>query len=353
MGLGIQKQQLKRFGLSIIVIVVTVLATSALLQAQGSQLKDRSLKLSDARASATAVYNFSYRSTALDTIQTVAFEVCSNNAFPGTPCTAPTGLDMTNTSLISQSGDEGFSISASLSTANRVVLTRPPLVSSLETSTYVFDNVKNPSQIGSYFVRILTYPDGSLSSEPTNYGALSFAINSNISVTATVPPYLLFCAGVKVAGNDCENVTGNYIDFGEFNSRQASQASTQMLASTNAKDGYSVRLSGTTLTSGNNIIPALFGADVSRPGTSQFGMNLRANSAPQGGVDPVGTGAGTPVSGYNQINFYKFNDGDVVAVSLAPDYARKYTSTYVVNINKSQAPGVYVSTVTYIALGNF
>ena len=50
------------------------------------------------------------------------------------------------------------------------------------------------------------------------------------------------------------------------------------------------------MTSGNNVIPALTGASPVQTGTGQFGINLRANSAPQGGQDVSGTGFGLPTA---------------------------------------------------------
>ncbi len=264
----------------------------------------------------------------------------------------PVGMDMTGAVLQSESGNVGFAVSAQ-TTANRLVLQRNGSAANPVMSTYRIGNIVNPSVETSYFVRVQTFQTTQLTGTEDNYGRIAFAITRNVNISVTVPPYLLFCVGVTVNGVDCTNVVGNYVNFGELSSRQASQGTTQMLAASNAIDGYSIRVSGQTLTSGINTIANLVGSDTSRPGVSQFGMNLRANSAPQGGLDVTGSGSGLPTNGYNQINNYRFNNGDVVALSQGPDRARKFTTTYLVNVNKSQAPGAYVSTLTYIALGSF
>lgn len=324
----------------------------SVLQAQGSQLAERSLKLGNNQAGRNTTYSFSFQPTSLGLIEKVVLEVCSNDPFPGTACSAPTGFDASGAMLVSQTGDTGFALS-SQTTANKIVIDRPPLASDAQQDTYAFSNVINPSAEGSYYVRVMVYQDNDESAGTIYYGGIAFVINSGVDINATVPPYLLFCVGVTVAGNNCDDVQGNYVNFGEFSSRQASQGSTQMLAATNAKDGYNVRVLGTTLTSGTYTIAQLTSPAISRPGVSQFGMNLRANNSPQGGLDVTGNGAGLPSSAYSQINLYSFNSGDVVAGSVKPDDARKYTTTYLVNVDKNQAPGVYVSTLTYIALGNF
>jgi hypothetical protein len=308
--------------------------------------------LSDSRVDATAHYAFRFRPTSTDQIQLIQLEICANDPFPGTPCTPPTGLDASAAVLLNQSGDTGFTIS-NLSTTNQLVLERSSAASNAQLNSYEFSDIVNPASVGTYYVRLQTFAGNDLSGPANGAGGIAFAINSGVDINATVPPYLLFCVGVTVQGFNCNSVSGDYVNFGEFSSRQASQGTTQMLAATNAVDGYTIRVSGRTLTSGNNTIPALIGADLSRPGVSQFGLNLRANSAPQGGQDVTGAGNGLPVGGYDQANFFRFNSGDVVAASSAPDEARKYTSTYIVNVSRDQAPGVYVSTMNYIALGSF
>lgn len=346
------RQTNKRLVVAGLVLLLCGTAVMQLLAATGSRLDERSLTMSDSRVGVTAHYTFSFRPTTTDPIQAVLLQLCANDPFAGTPCTAPTGLDMSAAVLTSQSGDTGFTMSP-LSSANQIVLTRSPAASNAGQNSYEFSGIINPSSEGSYYGRIQTFAGTDINGNSNGFGGLAFTINSGVDINATVPPFLLFCVGVTVQGFSCNSVSGDYVNFGEFDARQASQGSTQMLAATNAVDGYTIRVNGRTLTSGNNVIPALVSSDVSRPGVSQFGLNLRANSAPTGGQDVAGAGNGLPVSGYNKSNFFQFNSGDIVASSALPDEARKYTATYVVNVSRDQAPGIYVSTMNYIALGNF
>jgi hypothetical protein len=126
-----------------------------------------------------------------------------------------------------------------------------------------------------------------------------------------------------------------------------------MLLATNAANGYIIQVYGSTMTSGNNIINALASNAGSHPGSSQFGINLRANSVPPVGGDPTGPGIGQPAAGYNIPNSFRFVPDDIVASSVAPDDWRKYTASYLVNVPSDQPPGVYASTVTYVAAGSF
>jgi hypothetical protein len=278
--------------------------------------------------------------------------MCSNDPFPESPCTPPSGFDSSQAVLLSEAGEMGFAINPQTN-SNRIVIMRPPLPASQQMSTYEFGGIRNPDSEGSYYVRLLTYQDGNLGGVPSYTGGIAYAINQNVSITATVPPYLLMCVGVTIAGYNCLNVQGDYVNVGELSNRVTSQGTSQILAASNAKSGYSIYAGGTTMTSGNNVIPALTGATAATVGTGQFGINLRANSSPQGGQDVTGTGYGAPTPSYNQINRFAFNPGDAIAVTTQPDEARKYTVTYIVNVPAGQAPGVYVSTMSYLALGTF
>jgi hypothetical protein len=82
-------------------------------------------------------------------------------------------------------------------------------------------------------------------------------------------------------------------------------------------------------------------------------MNLVANTDPQVGQNPAGAGNGQPTNGYKVANSYKFVPSDTVASAAQPDEARRYTTSYVANVNKTQAPGVYVTTLTYVATAGF
>jgi hypothetical protein len=88
-------------------------------------------------------------------------------------------------------------------------------------------------------------------------------------------------------------------------------------------------------------------------GTSQFGMNLRANASPAIGADPVGPGIAAVAAAYNTPDQYRFRAGDVVASSTGPNDYRKFTVSYIANVDAAQPPGVYATTITFICLANF
>lgn len=320
--------------------------------AYSAELGDRSLRLSDSSVSAQTTYQVSLAVTTPGVFGSIALEFCSNDPIPGQPCTAPSGFDATTASLSSQTGASGFSIDSS-STANRLVLGRAPVAAGADALQFVFNGITNPSAPGSYFVRLQTFASNDATGQDTDYGGLVFSINNPIAITATVPPYLLFCTGLTIGNFNCANAAGDTIDFGNLSSIRALSGSSQLLVATNAANGYNVTAFGTTLTSGNNIISPLATGDVSRPSTSQFGLNLRANSTPAIGNDPAGPGVGQPTAGYGQPNRFRFASGDTIISSPDPDNVRLYTASYMVNVAATQPAGVYASTITYIALANF
>jgi hypothetical protein len=334
--------------------MVALLTVAGLLHigtAYGAQLPDRSIELSSASVSATDNYQLSFTIPAPETLGSVRLQFCAESPLVGQPCTLPAGMDLSGATLVSQTTGAGFTLVSASGTD--IVLGRTPAAIGAVPLTFRLSGIVNPSSTGAYFGRIQTYATADGTGGNTDYGGLAFTINTGVQITATVPPYLYFCVGISVSGVNCATATGDYIDFGTFSPAVASVAQTQMVAGTNADTGYFIAVSGTTLTSGVNVIPNLASPDVSRPGVSQFGMNLVANSDPQVGQAPAGLGTGHPVNGYQTSNQYKFNNGDTVALTSQPDEARRYTTSYVANIHKDQAPGIYVTTLTYVATGGF
>lgn len=302
-------------------------------------------------ASATHVIGFSLND-AVTPLGSIEIEFCSNDAIPGTPCTAPTGFDILNSTLSSQTGNTGFSVHPS-STVNRMVLSRFPVMPMGASSTYEFTNVINPDTAGSHFIRLRTYQSDNASGPATEEGGIAFAMNAPLNVSAEVPPYLKFCAGVTIVGYDCSTATSFFIDLGEFSTVSASAASSEFVLATNADNGLSVTITGTTLTSGNNTIPGLFPNGVSSPGTSQFGINLRANGNPSIGAEPNGPGTATIRPEYNTPNVFRFaNNESLVSTDTTSDNV-KFTVSYMSNISGAQAPGVYATTMSFICLANF
>ncbi|HVX24240.1 MAG TPA: hypothetical protein VG992_02760 [Candidatus Saccharimonadales bacterium] len=341
----------------ILLVIAAVLLGSLFTQwwhtpAYGAVLGDRAFQLANDEASTTTTAELSFVLATAGPLGSIDVQFCSNDPFPGTACDAPAGFSMSGATLTAQTGATGFSISPA-STPNEVILTRTAAAATVTSVAYDFDHVVNPSAPGAYYVRLQTFASEDATGQVTDAGGIAFDITNQLAISAEVPPYLIFCTAITIGGLNCANAQGNYVDFGELSTHHTGSGTSQMLVATNAEAGYNVTVSGTTLTSGNNVISALTTNDVVRPGVGQFGLNLRSNSAPSVGNNPIGPGVGQPQSNYDQANSFRFNPGDTIISVHNPDNVRVYTASYVVNVSSNQAPGIYVSTLTYVCLADF
>lgn len=322
-------------------------------QADAAQLSSRSLRIESAAPSATTRHSFSFSyetGAAAPPLGSVVLEYCTSPLIEIT-CTAPTGVDASGAVLADQTGETGFSILSAQT--NKIILTRVPAQPPVANpSSYVFDTIVNPSTTASFFVRIATYTTADGTGSYTDFGSVANTTTRGVQISTEVPPILKFCVGL-VLGDDCTTADESVVDLGELSTSRASSGTSQMIAATNAEFGLAIAVYGTTLTSGNNIIPSPTSPTVSAPGNAQFGMNLRDNSDPDVGQDPSGIGIANPATSYNTSNRYMFESGSVVATSPDATDSRKFTSSYIANISPTQPPGVYTATLTYICTATF
>jgi hypothetical protein len=318
-----------------------------------STFTNRSVQISTARPSIIAnhTFRFTYPSTAV--VGSIVLEYCDNSPVLFYTCNVPPGLDVTAATLSSQSGNIGFSIDGADTTANQLVITRAPGAGLAVPSSYSFDNITNPGTPShSEFVRIRTYASVNGTGSPIDNGSVAFAVLTPFNVGAYVPPFLTFCVAITV-GPNCSSTTGDSLDLGILEPTHASPGTSQFATATNDPAGYVVFVLGTTMTSGNNVIPAAASPTLSLPGVSRFGMNLRANASPAVGSDPFGAGTGTPTANYSFSNFFTFGSGDAVATSPLTTDFNTMTVSYLVNVSNAQPPGIYATTLTYVATVQF
>ncbi|MGH7157294.1 MAG: hypothetical protein ACREGG_04260 [Candidatus Saccharimonadales bacterium] len=335
--------------LSTLVLVVVTNEPAA----KAAELSNRSVTISSASPLAVTNETYQFFVQNIYTMGSIVFEFCSNSPLIYEPCTAPTGLDVSGANLISQTGNTGFSIDSATTTANKLVISRAPLNTAVITTAYQFSNIINPSAGGATtFVRISTYASNDGSGNYTDNGTVAFATENIFDVGASVPPFLKICVGITVAP-DCSSISGDTLNLGILSPNHANAGQSQFASGSNSATGYTVYSLGTTMTSGNNIIPALAFPSANFPGTGQFGINLRVNLSPPVGQDPVGTGTATPTANYNTPNRYMFSDGDSVAITSIPSDYNRMTVSYLVNIPPNQLPGVYSTTITYLAVAQF
>lgn len=342
---------LKKYSVFLLFTLGSLLVFSPLGSA--ALLGNRSMQVTTALVSTASNHKFDFTIITSGTLGSIAFEYCSNSPLFDVACTAPSGIDVSSASLATQSGNTGFTIDTVNSSSNKLVITRSASAAATVASSYTFNNVINPSTPNrAIFVRISTYSSTDGSGSFTDNGAVAYATVSPLNVNAYVPPFLSLCVGISVSVN-CSSVSGSSINLGILSPNKAAFATSEFAAGTNGATGYSVFTLGTTMTSGNNIIAANSLPTDNRPGTAQFGINLRANSNPVVGADPQGSGSATPQSNYNAPNLFVYQNGDKIAGSSLPSDFNKMTASYVVNVPSSQEPGVYSTTLTYLATADF
>jgi len=448
----VRQRRLTRFlnGLGALVLVAGITAQIFLpgtaFAAPAQQITSRSLTLepgATAGGSAPGIvddsahyvnhlFKFTLNDTT-DNLGSIVFQYCTTAAAVtnGTGCVAPVGIDTTNVTLGANTGVTGWTTTtheqgwddAHDSVNNAVLMTRTTATSigSVTPVTIELDNIVNPSTPNeTFFVRIWTFTATTVTFNPADgtpldtadandSGTVAAATANPIVLTGTMPESLVFCTGHTVDINasgvpDCTTATSGSVSFNQlFSPSTTSWAYSQMAAATNASSGYAITVAGPTMTSGGNTITAIgSSADISRPGTLQFGMNLIDDYAPtsptvtdptigNGSPDPItyynGDSAGTggainPVSdgtNYNGIQEAGFdgsgNASHLPTYSFAAsgnntvaksDYSaggatgsavasntQRYTSTYIVNVSGNLPAGSYTTTLTYICTPTF
>lgn len=316
-------------------------------------VQDRFIQLENPRPGDSGQHRVGFTITNFaQQIGSIRIQYCGNSPIVGETCDPPVGFDASNTTILSQTGETGFSLHSS-SDDNNVLLSRTPSTPTAANLRYELGNITNPDALGTFFARILTYPTDDGSGPHSQAGGIALSTSVDLNIEAEVPPYLTFCAGVTIAGFDCSSVDAFFINLGEFSETSTTSATSQFMVATNAESGYATRINGTTLTSGNNVIPASTSPTVSQIGTSQFGINLRNNGTPNVGANPSGPGTASPAPNYNTANQFMFADNTILASSGSPSDFRKFTISYITNINDDQSPGIYSTTMSFITLANF
>lgn len=333
----------------VLAFLLFVAPTSAAMR-----LQQRSLYMNSTTPSETTSYTVSFQYMSSLAVGSVDMLFCVD-PIPHHACVTPPGLDVSKATLTNQSGETGFTISQR--STNRLVLSRPPsmIIGSVDPSSYRFDNIVNPKYTGEAFsVRLRSHASLNASGPQIDFGSVRGQIQNGIVIQTQVPPHLTFCLAQEVEYN-CTGTNETYFsNMGELSSSSTLTARSQMAVGTNASGGFAITATGSSLSAGTSVIDNVDKPSESKPGTNQFGINLVANNKPYVGDDPEGEWANAVASSdYSSPNKYKFVDGDVIAYSPNVSLMKKFTVSYILNARKDLPPGVYSTTINYIASGRF
>jgi hypothetical protein len=325
--------------------------------ASAAQITSRKVTLSSSGAAATGV-SYTFTSAALPTtgtaVKSVSLTACTTAS--GT-CTTPTGFVNSSSTLAAQpsgvGAGSGWTVNTSTAGSLRIVnaanATTPSGTVSIE-----WDAVTNPTTANtSFYMRMTTYSDSAWTTA-VDSGTVAVSTTNQITVTATVDESLTFCTGASgITTSSCGGATGTSASLGTLTSSTTGSATSQLGVGTNGQTGYSITVSGTTLTSGGNTISALASQTAAAVGGEQFGINLRDNATPNIGSDPDGSGTGTATANYNTADQFRFVSGDSIASKSGSEDFRRFTASYIANIGSATEAGTYSTTLTYICTATF
>lgn len=331
----------------VLAVVIFVAPVSAL------RFQERSLYMNSTVPGETTSYTVSFRYMSPVAVGSVDMLFCVD-PIPYHPCVTPPGLDVSNAVLSGQSGETGYT--ANIQSANHIVLTRiPSVITATDPSSYKFDNIVNPTDTTTSFsIRLRSHASTDATGPQIDFGSVKGQVTQGIVIETQVPPMLIFCVAEQVNDN-CDGTNNNYYtDMGQLDPDSTLTAQSQMAVGTNASGGFAITANGTPPAAGTNVIDSPTAPTESTPGANQFGINLVANNSPTVGNDPEGIWTNAVTSpDYGVPNRYKFVSGDVVAYSPNVSLMKKFTVSYILNSRSDIRPGVYSTTITYIASGRF
>lgn len=157
-------------------------------------------------------------------------------------------------------------------------------------------------------------------------------------------------------------VNGGLVDLGVLNVSSTAAASIGFSVSNYLTDGYAVKISGSPPTSisgaSTEVLTPLNSPNPSTAGQEQFGINLVANSEPGIGVNPVqqpdsSFAYGEPSIGYDQEDYFKYVDGDIIAESKQGTGQTDYTMSIIANIAATTPAGRYKTVLVVQAIATF
>lgn len=205
--------------------------------------------------------------------------------------------------------------------------------------SYDGTNSINPSTPGSYAITIGgTFGDaGDIT--------VNILTSNQVSINATVPQSLTFSISTtSISFGTLSAVAARYASSTGSGDTSEVQAHT-VIVGTNASNGYTMTVGGTTLTYDTNTITAIGSSNTaSSVGTEQFGLRMTASG-----------GSGTVQAPYAASGF-AFDTAafpDVIASSSVASSNTTYSARYIANITANTEAGAYTGTVTYVATANF
>jgi hypothetical protein len=369
---------------------------------------ERNIKISSSNAAATDVtYLAAWKAATTTTVGGVVIDFCSTSPIIGDTCTAPAGFDVNEAGLaFTQSGLAGFTLHANTDTNTLIFTNGTPQALTSGTAYSLTlggagasDGITNPTggtpgvapeNNITFYARILTYDTQANAAAYSSVaagggtgvvdaGGIALSTANQLTITAKVQERLTFC--VYTSGVSCATGVGNSITLGDGNGVLDSNVeytnnTAKFGVSTNANGNVAacedvdatvcsviIRIKGGTLKStpgcadGSgqtcSINPVGVAAATTAAGTEYFGLRVSSSGAPLVGTAPYDGGTGTQ---------YAFDDNNTTGTqSIYGDSISTFnagteqtgTLTFVGDIGATTEPGIYTTTLTFIATGTY
>jgi hypothetical protein len=349
----------------------------------------RSIQLSSSlEGNATTTYNVGFTAATTSTLKGIIVDFCSTDPIIADTCTAPSGFTVgasPSVTSITGLGAGGTWTPTSANSGRTLLLenTTSNTVNSGTAVSFLINNVTNPTTIGSFYARIITYASNL---GPTNYtdtnptdtgtypivdaGGIALSTVQTITVTSKVQEQLTFCV---YTGGSCG--TGSGVTLGNTNGALSTAGpfvdkTTTYSISTNAYHGAVITMEGGTLTDANSDHITANGvtAATSTAGTDQFGMctyessgstlSFPNNTYNSGACSGTTQTAGTGSTGGDNGAAFGFNTantgstyGDEIASATAG--ASVGVMVFLANVAITQVAGIYTTVLDFIATGTY
>lgn len=408
-----------------------VLATAAILpavmlsgSASGEQLDNRYIDMSATQTSdgsgrdggdangQNVTYTVAFDlGTAHSNLEGVVVQFCSDSPIVGDSCTeanAAIGLDLTGVTVSANSLSGATDVDPSAWTVggdnDTFILSDATtgIAGSLgDTVAFDIDGVTNPTSVGSFYARIITYDDDTVATSYTagtpgsnvDDGGIALSVANELTVTARVQEVLEFCIGTEtdstyagVTGDDCTDVAGTDLSLGVVDSNSIATTSTidtpndgAFMVRTNALNGAVVyykaeqdtssgklKIAGETCNGTNLDDPCFNSVGTTRAaitsGTEEFGLALKDLSTSSGGAttalscDTEYQGDGVDCSGAVAGNNYAWDDSgafDTLASSTGPIDDELVNLEFAATASPTTPTGLYTVTANFVATSTF
>lgn len=213
------------------------------------------------------------------------------------------------------------------------------------------------SSSGSFRLQPSTDDGGSTLGETATGNATSGNFQSDAGFNTTGQPAL----GLAVSAG--------FIDLGALSTSVSSTATASFSVRNYTSYGYVVQVVGSSPTNAGHPLTPLTTDTTSQVGQEQFGINLRANSTPNVGADPVPDTllpaysfgvAGDGITGvfgstrpYTIPNKFRYASGETVASSPKSSGVTTFTLSFLANISSTTPGGKYTGNLDIVATGTY